>query len=189
MEKLIITLLIAGLCALPQSGRLKPQTATTESGRRVALNSDGTWKYLDPEPAASVSLDGYSEKQQTALNDAVQAIRKLNDAVSFGLTFRDYAKKLAETKSTIEDATAALPDDSIRQRLLAVWKCHTKAFGWWNTLRTTDGIPLKTADMDDLLKELPRLKTARPDAATREEILLACWIEAADLLKPLLDLK
>lgn len=166
MARLIIILLITGLCSIPQSGRNKPQ----------------------PEPSAKTSLDGYSEKQRAALKDAVSALRRLGDAISFGVTFRDYAKRLSEAKSVIEDAESALPDNSIGKDMLAVWKCHIKAFGWWDTLRILDGIPLKSGEVEELLKELPKLKTARSTAATREEILTACWVEAAEKLKPLIDL-
>lgn len=188
MAKLIIILLITGLCALPQSGRQKSQIATTESGRKVILLSDGSWKYADTLEAPAEIPANYTEKQRAAFGAAVLTLRKLGDGISFGINYRDYARQLGEAKSVLEDAESVLPDDSLRASLLAVWKCHIKAFGWWDTLRTLDGIPLKPGELDDLKKELPYLKPARTDAATREEILSASWIEAAEKLKPLVDL-
>lgn len=176
--KLILFLLLCSCPALAQS-----IPATTADGRKVTLNLDGTWKYADATASA-----GYSEKQQAAIKAAVLALRKLSDVTVIGVTYRDYKTKLADSKNIIEDAVALLPQGETRKQLMDAWSPHIKAVQWWDTMLNMRSLRVSPKEREDLKKELPKIKMEALDSASREEILSACWAEAAEQLQPLIKL-
>lgn len=185
MYKLVLIMMLAAWQSFAQE---KPRLATTEDGRKVVLLADGTWKFAEPTPD-TLSLNGFTEAQRMALQAAVAALRKIEDGLSFGLSRREYLLRLGDAKSVVEDAANSIPTGKVRDSLLTAWSAHLKAARWWEILRESTGLPMKPGEADDYKKELPKLKLARMDSITREEILTACWLEASEALRPLLDLR
>ena len=183
MYKLVLIMMLAAGQSFAQE---KPRLATTDDGQRVILLADGTWKFAEPSSEA-MTLKGFTEAQRTAFQSAVASLRKIDDGLSFGLSRREYLLRLGDAKSVIEDAANSIPAGKVRDSLLTAWAAHLKAARWWEILRDSAGLPLKSGEADEYKKELPKLKMARTDSIAREEILTACWLEASEALRPLLD--
>jgi soluble cytochrome b562 len=143
-------------------------------------------KPADSKPA--LTTDGYSEKQLAALSAATLELRKLNDAVTFGLTLTRYREKMGEAKTVIDDAQAILPKGAVLDALKASWELHQEAVGWWDLMKRPTGLRFNAADIESLKKRHPNMKTDKLPWITREEMLTACWLEAKDRLDPLIKL-
>jgi len=74
---------------------------------------------------------GLSGKRDTAAQEAVAALRKIEAAVQVGVNYQQYGTLLIEAKSKVNDANAVLPDGELKQRLNAAMDASADAGQVW----------------------------------------------------------
>ena len=98
--------------------------AQCPGARTINLNQIASIEFTREPSPAPLSLDGLSEKQISAIKDAVLALRKLNDAVDVGVSRLLYKERLADTRTIVDTAMMLLPDGKLKSQLAFVLLLH-----------------------------------------------------------------
>jgi len=155
---------------------------------------------LAPTPAPPVAQS--AKPTPTATPDAhlraaqqiYVALRKLNDAAKLGLPYPQYANLLIETKASVEDRLAQLPENAIKGACTAALEAYLDAGQAWGAGLATGVLPLATEPGASLGKKYaikPGVNQLGVEDHLRLQTALSTiWQEAAkqlDTLGPMLN--
>jgi len=132
---------------------------------------------------APLSFDGLSEKQIALTKAAVAGLHSLGNKVAIGTTATEYKKQLAETKDTIDAAVSALPNGTIKERLIKALNFHEQSIA---IIRLNlPPSPITPDDLTALRKDWPGFEPTKAGYLTKEDSLNYLWGEAAKIVKEL----
>jgi hypothetical protein len=129
------------------------------------------------------------DPQLRLASQVYQALRKLNDAAKIGLPYPQYANLLIETKATVEDALAKLPETAVKGEATSALEAFVDAGQAWSVGLPNGLLPLATEPGATLAKKYaikPGVnQLGEEDHLRLDTTLSAIWQQAAKHLDTL----
>jgi hypothetical protein len=92
-----------------------------------------------------VSCGGLSSKQQTAVNESLQSLKKIQAATSIGIDYRAHGQLLIDAKAKTDEVRRIVPAGALKDELIAAIDSYELAHENW-----------KKADEQESMMDNPR---------------------------------
>jgi len=125
-----------------------------------------------------VACGGLSAKQQSAADEALKALRKIEAATQVGVSYQQYGQLVIDAKAQVNEATAILPEGELKKELETATDAYSDAGRVWSAAIARELFP--GDEVSKYLKSKYNIEVARPisDGHEREQrsaILNVIW--------------
>jgi hypothetical protein len=132
-------------------------TLTTDSGsQEIRLSDIATIQFSAEVPVAT---DAFSR-------EAIKALRRLDSAVSVGLTYREYGTRLVDTKVAVDEQLEKVAEGELKMEIMRAMSDYKKASQLWE-LKVTESkgfinggfIERSSSDLKALVQDYPEVSS------------------------------